>query len=525
MPDPTFDLLEEPWIPCELPSGERVELGIRETLRRAHALTAIHDASPLVVATLHRLLLAILERALAPKTRDDWAGWWRMPELPAERLDAYFRPLGERFDLFHPKTPFLQVADLAVQLGRERPGKENAPIPAWRMVIESSPCGPQVELFERMPEDAFLTPAAAARALVALLAYTPGGRIQNEAESWQGGLLRGGAAVQLAGSTLRETLLLNLLWRSARAPDDLPPWEREPTARRVRSSAGPVERLVWPSRRLVLLPVRVEAGWIVREVLTAAGERLEGDLTDEQFSYVVRDPRKPPYAVRIEADRATWRDAAALFDGKSLTDAVHQRPRAMTQLAELVGNRIVARTARHRLLVLGLATDQANIHLARIESLPVPPRLLDDPDSVGTLRLALEQAEQVAKALAGALRKLCEGTLPAPGGTADRQTVGALMASLRAEPAYWDDLGRAFPSWLVDLGNATEGPEAALPRWTDAVRRACWHAFDDARRRIGTHARQLEAAATAETSLRTSLSRILAPAAPTQPLEASAPGA
>jgi len=63
-----FNLIDEPWIPVRLPDGIRAELGIKDTLLRAKEITSIEDSSPLVVAALHRFLLAVLYRALEGPT-------------------------------------------------------------------------------------------------------------------------------------------------------------------------------------------------------------------------------------------------------------------------------------------------------------------------------------------------------------------------------------------------------------------------------------------------------------------------
>ncbi len=51
-----FNLIDEKWIPVKFPDGTRDELGIRDTLLRAGEIQSIEDASPLVVAALHRFL-------------------------------------------------------------------------------------------------------------------------------------------------------------------------------------------------------------------------------------------------------------------------------------------------------------------------------------------------------------------------------------------------------------------------------------------------------------------------------------
>ena len=68
-----FNLIDEKWIPVRFPDGSRDELGIRDTLLRSREIAAIEDPSPLVVAALHRFLLAVLYRALEGPTDIDQA--------------------------------------------------------------------------------------------------------------------------------------------------------------------------------------------------------------------------------------------------------------------------------------------------------------------------------------------------------------------------------------------------------------------------------------------------------------------
>ena len=68
-----FNLIDEKWIPVRFPDGTRDELGIRDTLLRSGEIAAIEDPSPLVVAALHRFLLAVLYRALEGPTDIDQA--------------------------------------------------------------------------------------------------------------------------------------------------------------------------------------------------------------------------------------------------------------------------------------------------------------------------------------------------------------------------------------------------------------------------------------------------------------------
>ena len=78
-----FNLIDEPWIPVRFPNGTRTKLGIRDTLLRAKEIAVIEDASPLVVAALHRFLLAVLYRALEGPTDIDQAKGWFKSGRPA----------------------------------------------------------------------------------------------------------------------------------------------------------------------------------------------------------------------------------------------------------------------------------------------------------------------------------------------------------------------------------------------------------------------------------------------------------
>ena len=68
-----FNLIDEKWIPVRFPDGTHDELGVRYTLLRSSEIAAIKAPSPLVVAALHRFLLAVLYRALEGPTDIDQA--------------------------------------------------------------------------------------------------------------------------------------------------------------------------------------------------------------------------------------------------------------------------------------------------------------------------------------------------------------------------------------------------------------------------------------------------------------------
>ena len=86
----SFNLIDQPWIPCTMPDGSHVELSLQGTLLQAHEIREIFDQSPLVTAALHRLLLAILHRNFGPASRSEWQTLWQAKRFDSARLGSYF---------------------------------------------------------------------------------------------------------------------------------------------------------------------------------------------------------------------------------------------------------------------------------------------------------------------------------------------------------------------------------------------------------------------------------------------------
>ena len=108
-----FNLIDEKWIPVRSLDGTRDELGIRDTLLSSKEIAAIEDPSPLVVAAMHRFLLAVLYRALEGPTDIDQAKALFEAGLPGEKITAYLEKWRDRFWLFDEKWPFGQIPTFA----------------------------------------------------------------------------------------------------------------------------------------------------------------------------------------------------------------------------------------------------------------------------------------------------------------------------------------------------------------------------------------------------------------------------
>ncbi len=332
---PAFDLIDQPWLPVRDLDGCTRELSLLATLEQAHRLAGLSGEVPTQVFALTRLLLAVLHGALdGPRDLGAWEELWAAPTLPAAKIGEYLDRHRARFDLFHPITPFLQVAGLRTAKGETSElTKLVADIPNGVPFFTTRNC--------RALE---LAPAEAARWLVHCQAFDPSGiksgavgdpRVKSGkgypiGTAWSG--LLGG--VLLEGANLRQTLLLNLVARDfddyARDPGtDRPAWEREPVtaAEEIeggRAPTGPVDLYTWQSRRIRLVAGR---GRVTR-VLICNGERLtpQNKQNVEPHTGWRRSPTQekklssptPVYMPREHhPDRAIWRGLQSLLPGTS----------------------------------------------------------------------------------------------------------------------------------------------------------------------------------------------------------------
>jgi CRISPR system Cascade subunit CasA len=473
----SFDLLECPWIPCTLRDGTPVELGLRDTLIRAHELGELHGESPLVTASLHRLLLAVLHRILnGPRDWMAWDGIWNRGRWDERQVDAYLERWHHRFDLFDPGRPFYQAPDERVEEPR-----------AINRLIHEMAHGNNATLFDHHLEEERppLRPAEAARALVAIQSFGLGGfgmgRLSHTHAPCTGGIV-----FLVQGDTLFETLALNLL----RYPDetlpgraeegDRPIWEMDDPFTPERSvPLGYLDYLTWQNRRILFFPETVDGKTVVRGMTEAPALRLKKDILDPMQHYADRG-RGGPRPLGFREGRALWRDSAALYE---LDTEGFRPPRTFDWLAELVYEDCLPRHETRRYLGLGLAIAKgraAKVAFYRSERMPLPLQYLQDESLVARLRESLEMAEAVARQLWGAARTLASLILSPEtdmeaGRAPAREDLDRLTGQWAVERHYWVELETPF---LETMEALPEDAGTALSNWQRTLKRAAWDAFD-----------------------------------------------
>ncbi len=481
-----FDLTREPWIPVETAEGAVVERSTRDVLRDAHALKALCDPSPLVVAALTRHLLAVLHRVYdGPRGTREWEAIVRPGAFDARKVDDYLDRVAARMDLFHPTQPFAQVRGL-----REDFGKYVAPIDELELV--RSEWGLARALFRHRPDDPppRMSPARAARALLAHHAFVPGGLVKKPGEpvsATAAPLVRAGVVV-LRGRTLFETLVSNLLHY---APEDGLPiptggqtdacaWEQEPPPRRLLRPDEPKYRprghldlLTWQSRRVEL----IHEGGFVTGFINAVWKGLDEGAPHDPMVTWKRHEKHGWLSVGIDPERAFWRDANALFESGRGESGRFERPHAISLVASEEARDLLGAERMYAVEVHGLAAEKSRVDAVRTEHVHALARTFDDEAARLAVEQSLSRSQELVEALRESLRTFAKRALAQSGRDPDPAAVTDLVRSFNAEERAWSALGVAFESFLRSLGG---DPKAATEAYARRARQVIRSAFEDA---------------------------------------------
>lgn len=513
----SFNLVEQPWIPCVDATGNTVHLGVFDTLSRAHEFKEIRDESPLVTVTLHRMLLAVLHRAFdGPKKPTDWAKLWNggNGSFDSTKLQAYLRrkDIHPRFDLFHPTHPFYQTGALPLgEPDKKNGGRPKFVKPIWQMAHELAYSDPK-HLFAHFHDGDWETrPAAeAARWLVAFQAFALGGLITTEEGkkaqdgSADAGQLVKSAVVLARGETLFQTLMLNLVHYSVddeepfafKPREERPAWEAtEPVQPADRPYRGYLDLLTWQSRRVKLVPdVNAEGELLgVSGVVAMKGWQLPGfDRRDRETMVgfikserpqAGQDPWPP---LGFKAGKELWRDSDALL--QSVKD-VSERPKSLGWLDDLRASGQLKRETVF-LDTCGVSADRAKIFYWRHESFTLPLAYLRDIELVQSLRMCLKKTEEVQdEALDSASWRACkELRFPSKSDSElsrrDRDTISEQQRIFAPERLYWSRLERPYRELLVALAASQDRPALIRAWFLDTLKPAAVEAFDNTIGRI-----------------------------------------
>jgi len=482
----TFNLLEEKWLPCVMRKDNALrDLSLREVLLDApNVLEMVGDSPPVTIA-LHRLLLAILHRALnAPQTADEWNDIRQIENFDTTKLEKYFTEWQTRFDLFDAKHPFYQTASVADYIKKGE---------ITTLFFHSGST-----LFEHSIKQNVSLPASSiARLLIGFQSFDVGGLktyVNIADKSANASPLIQSAVMLVKGVNLFETLMLNLHWYNSEdevpfpfsRAKDMPAWERnEETRADERLPDGYVDLLTWQSRTILLQPETGEENSIVvkNAVVMKGFQFPKGFLRNDKETMIAfrapKDKKEGFFPVGFSESRALWRNSLSLLQ---TIDGTQSRPKMLDWLDYLVHQEYLKRTDALPIEFYGLAADKAKLLFWQKESFYLPLAYLDDAELLEILRNAVEFAEQIGFVLKSGVRKLAE-------------ELETDAANFQAMPMYWSTLELAFQNLLSNLPNDTT---AAMSDWCKFVLDTARDAFRRTADSLSGAARERKAIVEAE---------------------------
>ena len=481
MTEPSFSLIDEPWITVRLHDGTVTDLSLGDVFARADEIDSLASDLAVIDFALFRLLLAIMYGAIGHERFQlpaDWAALWQSG-LPTAELHDYLERYSDRFDLLDPVAPFFQVAGL-------RTAKNE--VSGLEKLLLDVPNGAPLFTTRLGSGLARISFAEAARLVVTNQAFNPsgiksgavgddrvkGGRGYPIGTGWAGSI--GGIAFE--GASLRETLLLNFVGMGLRADldwlDDAPVWHRDPQGPAEDPAArvdGPASIFTWQSRRIRLA---YDADGVTG-VLIANGDRV-GLANQHRFETMTRWRRSQPQEKKLslplvymarpnDPSRALWRGVASFLpvpQGK-LGDASFLPSLTADWLGELraLGALPADHAVRMRVVGLEYGAQSSTIADQIDDSLLVDLDVAASTDPV--LHALLERAADQADAGARAIGELAGNLAAAEGKLAE-------PARDRARDQAYSRLDGEFRAWIAAV-RTHDDFERDEQAWRDTCRR------------------------------------------------------
>ncbi len=485
---PSFNLWTDPWITVEQPDGVLDDVSLEQALVQAHTLRAIHDASPLVIVGIHRLLTAVLQDIFDPHNEEDLDALWDAGQFLEADIRAFGEQYAHRFDLFSKDAPFLQSADIPLE-----PEKKTWDIALLFMEL---PTGTFVTHYQHgLAEDHFFCSTCVARGLLTIPAFATSGGAGIKPS------INGVPPIYVlpGGDTLFEKLWAALILpefqpQAASTTVDNVWWRRDSIVgyKDEVTEVSYLHSLTFPARRVRLHPAPMrtpctrcgaQTAWGARTMVYQMGESRPKDAPfwhDPFAAYRVRG-KKDPTPIRPWEDKALWREFAALFLPMTPEDEAKEHtlmPSALYQRGELAVEDIGPDYEIFPVRCVGLRTDmKAKIFEWLDASFDVPTALLHDPLGSDEVRRGLDVTTDCARLMAGIFR----GAFSREGAEHHTDVKKRMLA------AYWVALAAPFREFVLGVA-VPETRQAAFTAWVEQVTEQGKATFKEAAESIGDSA-------------------------------------
>lgn len=519
----SFNLLNEPWMPCIDNKNKLIRLNLEETVLQAHQLKELRSDLPIITGALYLFLIAYVMNILKIESEESWMKLWERGYFPNAYLSSYNQRWGDRFDLLDPVHPFYQdpkIGEREKDIQNLKKGKSPEPKGLSGLLLHLA-SGNNATLFDHSLDDLpkEYSFSEAAQLLIMLQAYSLGGMSSASIAKdryYKDSAFGRGILFLNKGKNLFETLILNIPSENFTPllnSKDCPSWEKDDAFHQeLHAPVGILDLLTWQSRRIRLMPEQFGNKWVVKNIHTAPGHGIVDTYSNPFYHNRITTNGKEQTIkpLRFQEGHALWRDSTAILNIHK-KDTEPPLPVKWSANIESLGR---LKRGRIQLDLFGICTQpgQKKAYFYAHETFFAPTAYLQDPNLLEELEMGLNWAEDVRKVLYLAVRELARfkvvpmhdlENMRMPG----RDDTDPLMQHWNVEYLYWSRLESAFFEYLMSLPTQ----ENAHDEWEKAIRRSARDALAYAAEQVGTDPAGLKARAKAERSLKILLHRTFHP--------------
>ena len=368
MMEKAFDLLREPWIRVITNDMHQKEISLLDVLVNSHEYRFLSGESSTQDVSLFRMLLAITETIFYryepdgtenllnedDSDEDDvierWRQYYEIGAFRAETIVDYLNSYSERFWLFHPETPFYQVAGLGFGtdygadclIGNIKESNNSATKHHFSLAE-----GSNIQI---------LSYAEAARWLINFNSYSvnvkPDPKIPDGEKGAGTGRLGKLGFIMAVGNNLFETLMLNLcalkdgkeIWGNP-----CPAWEQQPASdlhtREISVPDNIPEAYTIQSRRVCL---KQDENGHVFGFRAKGGDyySMENDISEQMTIWkynIDKKTKKKTYKPQLhDPDVFIWREFPIIFCNDNAKETSARMPGLIRWLERLVAEELIS---------------------------------------------------------------------------------------------------------------------------------------------------------------------------------------
>ena len=463
MAEISFNLIYNPWIPCELQDGTIKLLTINDVLFNANNIRQISSDKPLTIISIYRFLLAILHRNFGPKNRNEWQKIYKSGKFDEEILNSYFKKWSHKFELFNePENRFYQIYDANIT--------KKTPISKLYHAIST---GNNPSLFNHSWDSQItaLKIEEVAQLLLTFQNYAVGGGVSRPF-NFSHAPLFSGLIIFLRGDNLFDSLMLNFIRYDNKHPFqkneesiDIPFWERDEKKlyenKIGRYPNGYLDYLTWQSRRMWLLPFEENRETLIKYVYLAQGEKIKSDWHyDPLKAYFINDKNeiKP---IKLLSDRQVWRESESLL---RITDVSGKKipPKTINWISFFVQRGIVPISKQYSLEIYGICNDPkkaAKIINWDKSYIPLSLKFLEDPTLVDNVREFLEKSKKAESILNKTLFLLVKAYLFSQESNLSpiqKNKVSDFIQNYQISIRYWNQLENYFYQFMDEIAKESD---------------------------------------------------------------------